>query len=156
MKQYTGSEITALRPGAARADERFVVGETLGAGAAGVVYRAYDTVRRHDVALKILSHLHPDVLYSFKREFRSQSDLIHPNLVTLYALHHEDTSWALAMELVEGARSYLDYVRPYRHLLDGAPDGPSSVAAAAGTPAPALRTAGLGELTVTMARPPGC
>jgi len=115
-------------------DGRFAVSDRLGAGAVGVVYRARDAVHRHDVALKLLTNLHPDSLYRFKREFRSLTDLVHPNLVTIYELHHVGTTWAVAMELVDGARSLLDYVRPYKHLLDDTPS-------LSGSSAPTLRSA---------------
>ena len=98
-------------------DGRFVIAETLGQGAMGIVFRARDAARRHDIALKLLNQVHPDSLYQFKQEFRSLSDLVHPNLVTLFGLHHIGSHWVLAMELVDGARSMLDYVRPYSHLL---------------------------------------
>jgi len=99
------------------ADGRFELVDQLGAGAMGVVYRARDATRRQDVALKLLSRVDPDTLYQFKNEFRALSDLVHPNLVTLYGLHHLDDRWVLSMELVRGAKSLLDFIRPYSHLL---------------------------------------
>jgi len=107
------------------ANNRFETFECLGRGAAGAVFRARDRVRRQDVALKFLSETRPEVLYRFKQEFRSMVGLVHPHLVTLYGLHQVGSAWALSMDLVRGARSFLDYVRPYNHLL--APTDPSSV-----------------------------
>ena len=52
--------------------DRFDVKETLGVGAMGVVERAYDRIRRIDVAVKNLRRLDGRTLYHFKREFRSQ------------------------------------------------------------------------------------
>ncbi len=89
----------------------------LGQGATGTVVRAFDRVRRQEVALKYLDALDPDSLYRFKQEFRVLTGLVHPNIVTLYSLALIDGHWVVTMELVEEARSFLDYVRPYRHLL---------------------------------------
>jgi len=110
---------------------RFSIGAPLGSGAMGTVLRARDSVRRHDVALKLLTQLQPEAIYRFKQEFRGLSDIVHPNLVTLYGLHHIGESWALSMELVDDARSMLDFVRPYSHLLaerraETASTGPSA------------------------------
>ena len=96
---------------------RFEEREPLGQGATGTVVRAFDRVRRHDVALKVLHTFDPDSLFRFKQEFRALAGLVHPNVVTLYALTLVDDRWVVAMELVEEARPFLDYVRPYRHHL---------------------------------------
>jgi serine/threonine protein kinase len=91
---------------------RFDVRGTLGAGGAGVVYRAYDHQLRRTVALKVLRHAVGRDLYRFKREFRSLADIVHPNLVALHELYaSSDHEWFFAMELVEGV-SFIDWVRP--------------------------------------------
>lgn len=97
-------------------EARFEIREPLGVGAMGVVYRAYDRTRRHQVALKALRRFGGSHLFRFKQEFRSLTGLVHPNLVTLYELHLIGETWCLSMELIEGA-PVLQYVRPYRHLL---------------------------------------
>ncbi len=96
---------------------RFAVRERLGQGAMGRVYRVFDPVRGHEVALKLLTAMRPDSLYRFKQEFRALADLVHPNLATLYELHADAGEWCVAMELVADARTFLDYVRPHRHLM---------------------------------------
>jgi eukaryotic-like serine/threonine-protein kinase len=97
-------------------DGRFEVTGTLGAGGAGVVYRAYDHQLRRSVALKVLRHAAGRDLYRFKREFRSLADLVHPNLVALHELYANSDEWFFAMELVEGV-SFIDWVRPSKEPL---------------------------------------
>src|SRR3979409_792172 len=93
---------------------RFEGAGTLGAGGAGVVYRAFDRTLQREVALKMLRHASGRDLYRFKREFRALADIVHPNLVTLHELHASSSGdWYFTMELVEGV-SFIDWVRPPR------------------------------------------
>lgn len=90
---------------------RFEVRGTLGAGGAGVVYRAFDRQLKREVALKLLRQASGRDLYRFKREFRALADIVHPNLVTLHELYATEGDWYFTMELVEGV-SFIDWVRP--------------------------------------------
>ncbi|HEY5927223.1 MAG TPA: protein kinase [Kofleriaceae bacterium] len=90
---------------------RFEVRGTLGAGGAGVVYRAFDRQLNREVALKLLRQASGRDLYRFKKEFRALADIVHPNLVTLHELHSAEGDWYFTMELVEGV-SFIDWVRP--------------------------------------------
>ena len=92
-----------------KAPARFTIQRRLGSGGFGVVHEAYDRERQTVVALKELTRNDPTALYRFKREFRTLSDLAHPNLVTLYELIAEQDQWLLAMELIRGV-NFLDYV----------------------------------------------
>lgn len=92
---------------------RFEVRGTLGAGGAGVVYRAFDRQLQREVALKLLRQASGRDLYRFKREFRALADIVHPNLVALHELHASGGDWYFTMELVEGV-SFIDWVRPPR------------------------------------------
>ncbi len=92
---------------------RFEVRGTLGAGGAGVVYRAFDRQLQREVALKLLRQASGRDLYRFKREFRALADIVHPNLVALHELHATGGDWYFTMELVEGV-SFIDWVRPPR------------------------------------------
>jgi eukaryotic-like serine/threonine-protein kinase len=76
----------------------------------GVVYLATDVERGTKVALKALSRLDAEGISSIKNEFRSISDLLHPNLVTLHELVSEQGHWFLTMEVVDGV-NFLAWVR---------------------------------------------
>src|SRR5262249_4093322 len=90
---------------------RFELEQRLGAGDFGAVYRAWDRKRHRVVALKTLSPSNADALYRLKREFRSLTDLSHPNLVRLHELFSEGAVWFFTMEFVDGV-NFLDFVRP--------------------------------------------
>lgn len=77
----------------------------LGSGGMGEVYRARDTRLGRDLAIKVLSStLSPNKqeLERFEREACSASALNHPNIVTIFELGQIDTTYYIAMELVEG------------------------------------------------------
>jgi hypothetical protein len=76
----------------------------------GVVYEAFDELRRARVALKQMHRVEPGTLYRFKREFRALADVVHPNLVALHELFSDAGGTFLTMELVEGT-DLLAYVR---------------------------------------------
>ncbi len=71
----------------------------------GEVYRARDPRLGRELAIKVLSNkvsADPSDLDRFQREACSASALNHPNIVTIFELGQVDTTYYIAMELVEG------------------------------------------------------
>jgi serine/threonine protein kinase len=68
----------------------YIVGDLLGAGGMGEVYRAHDTRLKRDVALKVLPHLpalDPERLAPFQRQAEVLASLNHPNIAQVDARH---------------------------------------------------------------------
>jgi len=71
----------------------------------GIVWKAYDTVLRRYVALKLLSSSFrktKDMQERFLREARAAGAIQHSNIVTVYDLGESEGQLYIAMELVEG------------------------------------------------------
>jgi serine/threonine protein kinase len=83
----------------------------LGSGGFGAVFEARDVHSGRSVALKELVSTGARSLERFKQEFRTLSDLHHPNLVRFDALFEHRGTWYIAMELVRG-EDLISYVRP--------------------------------------------
>jgi serine/threonine protein kinase len=77
----------------------------IGRGARGEVYRAHDTRRRRNVAVKVLSPGRPTTaehFARFAREARTGALINHPNIVTVYDVgSHEGTPFVVC-ELLDG------------------------------------------------------
>lgn len=96
--------------------DRFALIRTLGSGGMGVVYEAYDREREMKVALKTLHNLDADAIFAFKSEFRSLTQVVHPNLLPLYELISHGAHWFFTMELIDDAAELLPYIRGYANL----------------------------------------
>lgn len=77
----------------------------------GTVYDVFDHDRGERVALKVLRSADPETIYRFKQEFRSLTDLVHRNLLSLYELFLVDGRWHFTMELLDDAVSFRRWVR---------------------------------------------
>jgi serine/threonine-protein kinase len=112
-----GAKLSAPDAPAARAREDAPLGrwghlerrELVGAGAFGIVYRAWDTTLGREVALKLLKPPRqpgePDVKEATRvdlREARLLASLRHPNIVTVYGAEHHDGGAGLWMEFIRG------------------------------------------------------
>jgi len=81
------------------------LGDKLGVGGMGEVWRATDTTLGRDVAIKILPDAFaadPERLARFEREAKVLAALNHPNIATVYGFHEAGGKRFLAMELVPG------------------------------------------------------
>lgn len=89
---------------------RYTPRRALGRGGTAVVFEAWDEVRQIPVAVKTLDRESPDTVRQLKNEFRSLAGVSHRNLVTLHELVHDQDTWLLVMDLVEGS-GWLEHVR---------------------------------------------
>ena len=83
----------------------YAIGEPLGEGGMGVVYRAVDTRLDRTIAVKVLAAeavADPARRQRFAREARAASSLNHPNIVTIHDVGDADGVDFLVMELVSG------------------------------------------------------
>src|SRR5215831_19131866 len=65
--------------------ERYELGEVLGKGGMGIVYRAFDRLMQREVALKtILDIDNPLTLELFYKECGLLAAMVHPNIVNVY------------------------------------------------------------------------
>jgi serine/threonine protein kinase/beta-lactam-binding protein with PASTA domain len=82
--------------------DRYEVGERLGSGGMGDVYRARDRLLERPVAVKVpTATITPSSAERFKREARAAARLNHPNVVGVYDWGASPTPF-IVMELVDG------------------------------------------------------
>jgi len=83
----------------------YEIGEPIGAGGMGEVWRARDTTLKRDVALKVLPAAFvadAERLARFRREAEILASLNHVNIAQVFGLETIDGQTAIVMELVEG------------------------------------------------------
>ncbi|MEM7350372.1 MAG: serine/threonine-protein kinase [Acidobacteriota bacterium] len=86
-------------------DGRYELQKELGAGATGVVFKAYDKVLGVQIAIKVLKGdlaTHEEALERFRQEIVLSRDIGHPNILRVYHLGQSDGKAYLTMQLVEG------------------------------------------------------
>ncbi len=81
---------------------RYEVGELLGEGGMGQVFKAFDPVLKRSVALKVLQRQDPDLLHRFRQEAQTQARVEHPNVCKVYEVGEADGLPYIAMQLVSG------------------------------------------------------
>ncbi|MFA9401025.1 MAG: serine/threonine-protein kinase, partial [Acidobacteriota bacterium] len=79
--------------------QRFEIGDRLGAGGCGTVYRAWDNRLERDVAVKVID-TEAESGPRIQREAQAAARLSHPGIVTLYEFAHHEFG-------PEGGRAYL-------------------------------------------------
>jgi eukaryotic-like serine/threonine-protein kinase len=93
---------------------RYQLGQRIGAGASGVVYRAYDPLLDRAVAIKVPrpQGLKPEELQRIVKEFHHEGRIAgkfsHQNIVTIHDIGSEGETHFIVMEFVPG-RSLLEY-----------------------------------------------
>ena len=83
----------------------YELGELLGVGGMGAVYRARDRKLGRDVAIKVLPESvagDPERIARFEREARVLASLNHPNIAAIYGFENIDGLRFLVLELVPG------------------------------------------------------
>lgn len=91
--------------------------DSLGSGAMGITYRAFDTKLERPVALKIIHPTYvdePEVRTRFAREAKAAARLQHPNIASVLYQGEEGSSCFYVMELVDGENlhNYIERVGP--------------------------------------------
>jgi serine/threonine protein kinase, bacterial len=85
--------------------DAFVLGDLLGRGGMGIVYRAREVSLDRDVALKVLAFdpiLNPDAYARFEREAKLAARLDHPHIVPIFSVGQRAGVAFYTMRLVKG------------------------------------------------------
>jgi hypothetical protein len=81
---------------------RYQIGDRLGAGAMGVVYRAHDPDLGRDVAIKLVRSTASPSNLRLLREAQAMARLHHPNVVPIFDVGQAGDAMFVAMPLIEG------------------------------------------------------
>jgi serine/threonine protein kinase len=85
--------------------DAFVLGDLLGRGGMGIVYRAHEVSLDRDVALKVLAFdpiLNPDAYARFEREAKLAARLDHPHIVPIFSVGQRAGVAFYTMRMVKG------------------------------------------------------
>ena len=116
---------------------RYKITGTVGGGGMAHVYLAHDLILDRDVAVKVLRYDFrddQDTIRRFKREALAATELVHPNIVSVYDIGEEDNNQYIVMEYIKGMdlKKYIhnNFPSPYRKVTDIMDQVLSAVAAA--------------------------
>ena len=101
----TANSVNRVPGGAPTYIGRYRVLERIGRGAVGTVYAAHDETMGRRVAIKVMTAdlaAEPDTRERFYREARVTSQLLHPNIVTVFDLGEDHGHPYIVMELLRG------------------------------------------------------
>jgi len=104
MREMT-STVTSCDVVPAEFAGRYQLLQRIGRGATGVVYKAYDTMLRSHLAIKVLKDEYAsneEALERLRREILLSRDLAHPNVVRIYHLGDEAGTKYITMQWVDG------------------------------------------------------
>ncbi len=91
---------------------RYHLIDTLGRGAMGIVYRAYDPDLDRRVAIKVVSVDGAEARARMVREAKALAKLNHPNVVTVHEVGEDGEDLFVVMEYVDGG-SLVDWIRAH-------------------------------------------
>ncbi len=104
---------------------RYKIIGTVGSGGMANVYLARDLILERDVAVKVLRfdfRDDQDTIRRFKREALAATELIHPNIVSVYDVGEEENNQYIVMEYIKGMdlKHYIhsNFPIPYQKVLD--------------------------------------
>lgn len=92
--------------------DRYEIIEEIGNGGMAVVYKARCRKLNRVVAIKVLKDefkVDEEFVKKFNRESQAAASLSHPNIVSVYDVGHDDGTYYIVMELVEGI-NLKDYI----------------------------------------------
>lgn len=104
---------------------RYKIIGTVGGGGMAHVYLAHDLILDRDVAVKVLRYdfrEDQDTIRRFKREALAATELVHPNIVSVYDIGEENHNQYIVMEYVKGMdlKKYIHnyFPIPYQKVID--------------------------------------
>ncbi|MBT2731581.1 Stk1 family PASTA domain-containing Ser/Thr kinase [Carnobacterium sp. ISL-102] len=104
---------------------RYKIIRSVGSGGMANVYLARDLILERDVAVKVLRFDFRDdqnTIRRFKREALAATELIHPNIVSVYDVGEEENNQYIVMEYIKGMdlKHYIhsNFPIPYQKVLD--------------------------------------
>jgi serine/threonine protein kinase len=124
IKAAGTASVPAVREPGRLLGNRYVLGQVLGRGGMGTVFKALDRHRvdladnNRYVALKVLDQSfsrRPEILADLQREFYCAQALAHPNIVKVYEMHHDEDTAFYTMEPLQGQllSNVLERVHPH-------------------------------------------